>query len=116
MTNLSKRVEDVLIKKIDLSKIDESVFSRCCVGCLILTFDNKILLQQRDEDCKTYPGCLATFGGGIDLEETPTEALVRELREELGARVNIADVISLGAITEGASNHNELIYVYFWHD
>lgn len=44
------------------------------------------------------------------------QALVRELKEELGAQVNPADVISLGAITEAITKYSELIYVYFWHD
>lgn len=44
------------------------------------------------------------------------QALIRELHEELGAQVKASDVISLGAITEEATKHSELIYVYFWQD
>lgn len=91
-------------------------YTRQCVGCLVLSQDGKIVLQQRDADCATYPGCLATFGGGIEAQETPLQALVRELHEELGASVNPQDVISLGVITTRASNYTELVYVYFWHD
>jgi len=52
----------------------------------------------------------------LNLGENPMQALVRELKEELGAQVQESDVISLGAITESATNYSELIYVYFWHD
>lgn len=92
------------IQAVDLKKVDERSFSRRCVGCIILTQEGKILLQQRDDDCYTYPGCLATFGGGIDSGERPMQSLVRELREELGAQVRASDVVNLGAITENFSN------------
>jgi 8-oxo-dGTP diphosphatase len=92
----------VSVQQVDLARADETLFSRRCVGCIVLTKDNKILLQQRDHNSPTYPDRLATFGGGIDPGETPIQALVRELKEELGAEVKIAEVISLGAITEEA--------------
>jgi 8-oxo-dGTP diphosphatase len=90
--------------------------TRYSVGCLVLTHDNKILLQQRDEQCARYPGCLGTFGGGIEINESPMQALVRELQEELGASVNPEEVVPLGALTENNYPPDELVYVYFWHD
>ncbi len=108
--------DDELIKPVDADTIRHSQYARRNVGCLVLTQDHKILLQQRDRDCERYPGCLATFGGGIEPGETAMQALVRELQEELGAIVIPEDVIPLGAITEKITNYNELLYVYFWHD
>jgi 8-oxo-dGTP diphosphatase len=99
-----------------LDHVDAKIFTRLCVGCLVLNKDGKIVLQQRDDHCQTYPGRLATFGGGIEFNETPIQALIRELKEELGAEVNVRDVISLGIITEAETNYRELVYVYFWHD
>ncbi len=99
-----------------LDRFDATLYSRSCVGCLVLSQDGKILLQQRDENIQTSPGCLATFGGGIEQNETPMQALVRELKEELGAEVKISDVISLGVLTESVTNYKQLVYVYFWHD
>lgn len=104
------------IRVVDLTQIDETKFARRCVGCLVLTQDHKILLQQRPENWRTHPGCLSTFGGEIETGETPIEALVRELHEELGAKVVPSDAISLGAITEAITNYSELIYLFFWHD
>lgn len=104
------------IRVVDLTQADESSFERRCVGSIVLTQDNKILLQQRPLHWRTYPGCLATFGGGIEEGESPMQALVRELKEELGATVLPADVISLGTITEAITDYSELIYAYFWHD
>ncbi len=104
------------IQQIDLTKINKAAFLHCCVGCIVLSQDGKIVLQQRDSDSLTYPGCLATFGGGLEPGESPMQALIRELKEELGAKVQASDVISFGAITESSTDYSELIYVYFWHD
>ena len=115
----SKRVparSEMPVRIVDLSKADERAFVRRCVGCLVLSQDGKILLQQRDENSPRFPGCLATFGGAIDSGETPIQTLVRELKEELGAEVQANEVISLGALTESYTRHTELVYVYFWHD
>ena len=42
------------------------------------------LLQHRDEGIKTLPGYWAFFGGKIEENETPEEAMYRETKEELG--------------------------------
>ncbi len=104
------------IQKIDLKDIDENNFSPRHVGCIVLSHDNKIVLQQRDQDAYTFPNCLATFGGRIEESENPMDALVRELNEELGAKVDEKNVISLGTIIEHDGNNKTLIYVYFWQD
>jgi 8-oxo-dGTP diphosphatase len=101
---------------IDLKYVNDAAYRRRNVGCLILTKNNKILLQQRDEDCQNFPGYLATFGGAIEINEQPLDALVRELHEELGAKVNAKDVVILGAVTEPETKHSVLVYSYFWHD
>ena len=44
----------------------------------------RILLQLRDEKPLRYPNYWAFFGGGIEENETPKEALKREAKEELG--------------------------------
>lgn len=104
------------IRQIDLTQIDTKKFKQRHVGCIVLRQDKKILLQQRCKNWRTFPGCLATFGGHIEEGETPMQALMRELNEELGADVKENDVIKLGAITEKITGYSELIYVYFRHD
>ena len=100
----------------DVSKIDESVFTARFVGCVILTDDNHLLLQQRCSSWDYLPGRLTTFGGRIEGEETPLQTLVRELNEELEAVVLEKDVVALGAVTEALTQHTQLVYHFFWHD
>lgn len=104
------------IKQIDLSQVDEAAFKQRHVGCIVLTQDHKILLQRRPLNWRTFPGMIATFGGHIETNETPSQAIIRELHEELGAKISSNDLIKLGIITEEVTHHTELVYIYFWHD
>ncbi|MDD4531187.1 MAG: NUDIX domain-containing protein [Candidatus Pacebacteria bacterium] len=42
-----------------------------------------IFLQKRSKDASRYPGLFGFFGGGAEENETPEEALFREIKEEL---------------------------------
>lgn len=104
------------IRLVDPTKVDEKSYTFRYVDCIVATKDNKIILQKRGDNWNHFPGYLASFGGQIEVGETPMQALIRELNEELGAKVKESDVVSLGAVTEAVTGHTELIYVYFWHD
>ena len=53
-------------------------------GLIIENAEGEILLQLRDnKPGLEYPNCWGTFGGQIEEGETPQEALVREIKEEL---------------------------------
>ncbi|PZP56947.1 MAG: NUDIX hydrolase [Micavibrio aeruginosavorus] len=91
-------------------------FTKHLADCVILTHDNKILMQQHLESWGKYAGVLNLFGGHVEEGETIIQALIRELHEELGAIVEPSDVIFLGAVTEDETNHTELVHVHFWHD
>jgi 8-oxo-dGTP diphosphatase len=116
MDNSMRQNQQTSIHVISPEEIENKEFDFCGVESVILTFDNKILLQQRGDNWQRFPKYLANFGGQIEPNETPIQALVRELHEELGAKVDALDVINLGVITEAVSNHRDLVYVYFWHD
>jgi 8-oxo-dGTP diphosphatase len=54
------------------------------VALLILVRDDGcLLLQHRTEDAPLWPGYWGLFGGGIDGNETPKQAIEREIFEEL---------------------------------
>jgi 8-oxo-dGTP pyrophosphatase MutT (NUDIX family) len=54
------------------------------VGLILIDQNNNIVLQLRDNiSTIRYPNCIATFGGAIEEGETPEQAIVREIKEEL---------------------------------
>ena len=57
------------------------------------TLDSKIyvLLGKRSMKKVDFPGYLALPGGGIDEFETPTDAAIREFREETGLELQMLD-------------------------
>lgn len=56
------------------------------VACALLDTDNRILLAERPEG-KNLAGLWEFPGGKVEPGETPEDALIRELSEELGIKV-----------------------------
>lgn len=54
---------------------------------IIANKNQQVLLQHRDENAPTNPNKWGIWGGGIEKEETSTQAAVRELKEELDINV-----------------------------
>jgi 8-oxo-dGTP diphosphatase len=53
-------------------------------GLLIENSEGKVLLQLRDDKPDIpYPNCWGTFGGQIEANESPEEAIRREITEEI---------------------------------
>lgn len=104
-----------LITVCDLKQDRLLKYTRHFAGCLVKTFDEKLLLQQRGQNWDRFPGMLATFGGQVDSGETPLEGMARELAEELGACVEVDQLVYLGAFTKEGFD-DALIHAYWWHD
>lgn len=65
------------------------------VSCFVLNQDNKVLIEKRANKGLT-PGKLDLCSGHIDSGEVPTQAMIRELKEELGIELEESmDVIKL---------------------
>jgi len=62
---------------------------------ILLTNRNKrIILQRRDNKPNiTNPGKATTFGGTIELGETPSKGALREINEETNLNLNKEDLI-----------------------
>jgi 8-oxo-dGTP diphosphatase len=66
----------------------EHPMSRRSVAVLILyDGDGRILLQHRTVDAPTFPDYWAFFGGGLEVGETPEQAVEREIIEELAYKL-----------------------------
>ena len=62
------------------------------VGAILRNSKGKILFQLRDEKGRN-PNKWGIFGGGIKEREKPIDALVREIREELGIKISKSDIL-----------------------
>ena len=81
--------------EIDLQNYEncDSVFSRPSVRGIILKDDNKIALVYREkEKYYKFPG------GGIHKDEDKKEALIREVREEVGLTVIPESICEFGSV------------------
>lgn len=104
------------IRLVDIQSADFGAYKVHLGDCVVLTHDHKILMQQRPLSWGRFGGNLNLFGGHIESGESVSQGLVRELHEELGAIVNPADLIFLGAVTEDFTDHTELVHIHFWRD
>jgi len=59
------------------------------VACALVDADGRVLIAQRPEG-KQLAGLWEFPGGKLEPGETPEEAVVRELREELGIETKVA--------------------------
>ena len=60
---------------------------------MIITKDNKILLQKR-KGSKLWPGYYALPAGHIDEGENQFDALIREAQEELGINIDPKNILN----------------------
>lgn len=64
------------------------------VTAAVILSQDKVLITRRPEDV-SYPGYWEFPGGKIEPGESPEEALVREIREELGANIEVREIFNV---------------------
>ena len=69
-----------------------------CVAAALIDADNRVLIQKRPEG-KEYAGFWEFPGGKIERNETPEQALVRELKEELDINTVIKALFPISFIS-----------------
>lgn len=81
------------------------------VAAAVMNAGQQILIARRGEH-ETYAGQWEFPGGKIETGETPVNALVRELKEELGLDVDPASMVSLGKITHAYTPYDVQLEVF----
>jgi len=82
------------------------------VSVLALYNDRKeILLQHRSKDASRLPNYWGFFGGGIEREETPEQALAREIYEELEYTVSSPELIFIQKFTHEKDESTKFVFI-----
>ena len=89
------------------------VLFRHVASVAIINADNQVLAQDRKTISK-YGEEWSFFGGGIDEGETPLEAAVRELREELHLEIDETELHFIGTFTHDMEGRDYIrdLFVY----
>jgi len=58
-----------------------------CVGIILEDNKGRILLQLRYDKIKQFPNCWVLLGGALEGDETPEQAIKREIKEEIGVEL-----------------------------
>ena len=85
---------------------------------LAIFFENlptelKVWVQVR-EDSGPYQGLLEFPGGGIEPHETPLQAAVREVEEEVGLKISPDDGKFMGLYSNPVQDKTILLYVFLF--
>ena len=76
----------------------------------VVTFDStgKLLVYQRDDTATiSYPNQWDLLGGGVEANESPEQAAICEIQEEIGA-----DLLSLSKLGEYEQGDDYLFHVF----
>ena len=80
------------------------------VGAIIKNTNNEYLLQQRDEHAPSFRHHWTLFGGQVEEDEIPEEALLRELEEEIELSPNAIESIEL--IQTNKNDNGVIQYIF----
>lgn len=83
------------------------------VSCCILQKKNKILVSKRKPQ-KIYSDCWEFPGGKLEKNESFQQAIIRELQEELGIRVEIKDLTVIDNISHSYHRNQIIILAVFF--
>jgi len=101
-------------KKLDRDRVHRRSVENLVAGILIAR--SKFLVEKRRDDEDADPGYIEIPGGHVDKDETLEDALRREMKEELGIRVENAKLVqrSLYTATNGERGRIHYFHVKKW--
>ncbi len=82
------------------------------VACVLLRPDGSVLLARRPEG-RELAGLWEFPGGKVEPAEQPEEALVRELEEELGVRIERENLVPLTFVSHSYRDFHLLMPLFF---
>ncbi len=82
------------------------------VAAIILNEKGGILVNKRTENCKWEPDVWSLPCGKVEDEESPEEAIVRELKEEFGISVKVVRKVSERTYFLESKNADWTVYGY----
>ncbi len=83
------------------------------VCIFIINSKNQVLLQKRSANKKTWPNMWdVTAGGNVLAGEFGFEAVIRELKEELGISINKSNLTFIGSVVS-SNKRGDIINNYF---
>src|SRR6266700_3873462 len=102
-------------KKLDSVQAKRRVATDVVAG--ILLKKGKFLVEKRRDDDEADPGYIEIPRGHVDSDETLKEALRREMKEELGIKVERVKLVqmSLATATNGERQRIHYFYVEKWN-
>jgi 8-oxo-dGTP pyrophosphatase MutT (NUDIX family) len=83
---------------------------------ILYTSTGHVLLQHRTHDASRLPNYWAFFGGGIEQGESPTEALEREVLEELSYQVQNPSFLMAQKVKDGEDENTKYVFVEQYQD
>jgi 8-oxo-dGTP diphosphatase len=81
------------------------------VACALVDADRRVLIAQRPEG-KSLAGLWEFPGGKLELGESPEDALIRELSEELGISTKTACLAPVSFASHSYDNFHLLMPLY----
>ena len=90
--------------------------TRTRVGAYAIVLqEDEILLCRISAELPHLEGQWTLPGGGLDFQEHPKEAVVREVKEETGLDVEITQLVTVDSVaTKGASEHFHGIRIIYF--
>ncbi len=86
------------------------IYPEPTVGALIQNSEGKILLC----DSHKWPGIYTVPGGHVELGETCEDALIREIKEEVGLEIGILELLSIQQVIHPKEFwRNDVHFIFF---